>query len=262
MIRRLSSLFLLASLSACSSAGKIHSELRLMTYNMHHGEGLDQRIDLPRIAAIIDVQKPDLVALQEVDQSTRRSQGVDQASVLAAGAKLQGHFGKSIDFAGGGYGNAILSSLPCQAVSVHALPLSGEARSFLYSRVEVPEIGRAHWIATHLDSDWKSHAGRLKQLKAILDFAATLPSTEAVILMGDFNATPDAAEIRQMVNVGWIDATHGLAASFPADAPKERIDYIFIRPGAFTCRVLDASVIDERVASDHRPVFARIQLSR
>ena len=26
---------------------------RVMTYNIHHGEGLDKKIDLPRIAALI-----------------------------------------------------------------------------------------------------------------------------------------------------------------------------------------------------------------
>ena len=63
--------------------------MRILTYNIHHGEGLDGRIDLPRIAAVIAAQRPDLVALQEVDRNARRSGGVDQAAELGRLTGLQ-----------------------------------------------------------------------------------------------------------------------------------------------------------------------------
>ena len=44
-------------------------QLRVMTYNIHHGEGTDGRIDLERIAKVIRDAKPDLVALQEVEKN-------------------------------------------------------------------------------------------------------------------------------------------------------------------------------------------------
>ena len=58
-------------------------ELTVMTYNIHHGAGADKKIDLNRIAAVIQGESPDIVALQEVDCRTRRSGGVD-SSVAAA----------------------------------------------------------------------------------------------------------------------------------------------------------------------------------
>ena len=57
--------------------------VRVLTYNIHHGEGLDGRIDLPRQAAIMTSAAPDLVALQEVDRGTARAGGVDQLAELA-----------------------------------------------------------------------------------------------------------------------------------------------------------------------------------
>ena len=54
-------------------------ELRVLTYNIHHGRGTDGQIDLERIAEVILSTRPDLVALQEVDRRTGRSNNADQA---------------------------------------------------------------------------------------------------------------------------------------------------------------------------------------
>ena len=56
--------------------------VRVLTYNIHHGEGVDGKIDLARIAAVIQRSSADVVALQEVDQATGRSNGIDQAAEL------------------------------------------------------------------------------------------------------------------------------------------------------------------------------------
>ncbi|MFM8729231.1 MAG: endonuclease/exonuclease/phosphatase family protein, partial [Planctomycetaceae bacterium] len=40
--------------------------LQVLCWNMHHGRGTDDRIDLPRQAAVITAAKADIVALQEV----------------------------------------------------------------------------------------------------------------------------------------------------------------------------------------------------
>ena len=47
--------------------------LRVMTYNIHHGEGLDGRVDTARIAELIKQERADIVALQEVDKGVRRT---------------------------------------------------------------------------------------------------------------------------------------------------------------------------------------------
>src|SRR5262245_43373982 len=78
-------------------------EIRVLSYNIHHGRGLDDKVDLERIAEVILSVKPDLVAVQEVDQKARRTEGVDQPAELARLTKMEVVFGKNIDFEGGGY---------------------------------------------------------------------------------------------------------------------------------------------------------------
>src|SRR4051812_5905020 len=72
--------------------------IRVMTYNTHHGEGTDRKLDLPRIARIISDSKADLVALQEVDSMTKRTNGVDQTAEYAKLTGLHGVFGKAMDY--------------------------------------------------------------------------------------------------------------------------------------------------------------------
>ena len=80
--RRLSLAFLgIWSLLASSvNAQDETRDLRVLSYNIHHGEGTDGKLDLKRIAKLIRDSKADLVALQEVDKKVSRSQGVDQAA--------------------------------------------------------------------------------------------------------------------------------------------------------------------------------------
>ena len=62
---------------------QLPDELRVLTYNIHHGEGVDGKIDLERIAAVIKSVEPHIVAVQEVDQGTARTARVDQPAELA-----------------------------------------------------------------------------------------------------------------------------------------------------------------------------------
>ena len=98
------------------------TELRVLTYNIHHGEGVDGKFDLPRIAEVIKSVSPHVVALQEVDQQTARSSGVDQPAELSRLTGMEVVFGRNIDFQGGGYGTAVLSTLPVKAHSSVKLP--------------------------------------------------------------------------------------------------------------------------------------------
>src|SRR5262245_18009288 len=83
--------------------------LRILTFNIRHGEGTDGVFKLARVADVINAQAPDLVALQEVDRGTRRVEGADQPAELARLTGLHGTFGKAMDYDGGEYGLVILS---------------------------------------------------------------------------------------------------------------------------------------------------------
>src|ERR1044071_9724032 len=63
--------------------------LRIMTYNIHVGVGMDKKLDLQRIADVINKEKPDLVGLQEVDRGVKRTEGKDEIAELAAMKKME-----------------------------------------------------------------------------------------------------------------------------------------------------------------------------
>lgn len=75
--------------------------LRVLSYNIHHGEGVDGKFDLERIAKVIQSVNPDLVALQEVDRNTTRASDVDQAQELAELTGMHMAYGKALDYQGG-----------------------------------------------------------------------------------------------------------------------------------------------------------------
>jgi hypothetical protein len=54
--------------------------LRVLTYNIHVGVGIDKKLDLQRIADVINHERPDLVGLQEVDRNVKRTEGKDASA--------------------------------------------------------------------------------------------------------------------------------------------------------------------------------------
>ena len=104
-----------------ASSGKI---LKVMSYNIHHGEGIDRRLDLERIAAVIADSGADIVALQELDQSTRRTGGVAQTEVLAHHLGMHHQFAKALHFQGGAYGLAVLVGGPSCGIAFTPCPIA------------------------------------------------------------------------------------------------------------------------------------------
>jgi len=234
--------------------------LRVMSYNIRHGQGLDEQIDLPRIAAVIREHSPDLVALQEIDRQTDRSAGVDQAAELGKLTGLTASFGLALPLQGGQYGNVVLSRYPVSAVTNHPLPHSPdrEPRTAVACRVETPAGTGIMFISTHLDylpEDPKDRLAQVREINERLGQDDDLPA----IIAGDFNADPDSAPLN-LLRECWYDATgENQQLTFPADFPTIRIDHIFVRP-ARRWQVLQVEVINEPLASDHRPILAVLQL--
>src|SRR5258708_24205877 len=110
MNRIFSSLLLL--LVWASDGQTVPGTLRVLTYNIHHGEGTDGRFDLWRLAEVMKSVQPDVVALQEVDRGTERSSSVDQLAELERLTHMHAEFGKAMDFSGGSYGVARLCAWP------------------------------------------------------------------------------------------------------------------------------------------------------
>ncbi|MEP0841629.1 MAG: endonuclease/exonuclease/phosphatase family protein [Phycisphaerae bacterium] len=235
--------------------------IRVMSYNIHHGEGTDGRLDLERIARVIREAQADLVALQEVDRGTARTGRVDQPARLAELTGMQALFEKNIDYEGGEYGNAILSHVPIERHRHVPLPNTGdgEQRGLLAAWVRAGS-SRLLFCATHFDfrpAD-DDRLGAVEVIRGLVRDHPHLP----VIVAGDLNALPESRPIRALLGFMRDTCPAGLPDAFtaPSRRPRWRIDYVLFtdRPGL---AVNDYRILPESTASDHRPVVAAFTLS-
>jgi len=232
--------------------------LRVLTYNIHHGQGTDGKFDLPRIADIIKQTNPDLVALQEVDQNTGRSSGVDQAAELAKLTGMHAAFGKAMDYDGGQYGEAILSRFPIKQTTNHPLPYSPghEPRAAIAITTKLSRGPPITFIGTHFDHT-RDPTDRIAQAKKLAELYAG-QSNPPVILAGDLNATTQRRPL-QILLQHFTDADSDRnQPTMPSVNPRRRIDYILFRP-ADRFRIIETRVIKDKIASDHCPVLVVLQ---
>lgn len=230
------------------------SELRILTYNIHHGRGADGVVDLGRIASVIRSAKPDLVALNEVDKGVARSGGIDQPAELARLTGMRAVFEKNIDYDGGEYGNAILTRFQVKQHRNVPLPshYEGEQRGVLMIEVEQPEAASFWFAATHLDYRGAYDAERLESVETITQLAKAEHHFPHFVVAGDFNTKPGSKVVKRLSS-NWQVLAAG--PTYPASRPERCIDYICLRP-ADCWQVVESRVLDEAEASDHRPVVA------
>ena len=199
-----------------------------------------------------------MVALQEVDNKTNRTGKIDQAAELSRLTKMFYIFGSNIEFQGGHYGNAILSRFPVVKKNNLLLPnlSSGEQRGVLESVIKLSKEQKISFLATHLDHR-KPDNERIASAKFINERISLSNNTPA-ILAGDFNDIPISSTLKEFGKL-WIHTNTALSPTIPVSKPTRQIDYIMIRPKK-SWRVIRSKVLDEAVASDHRAIFAEIEL--
>jgi endonuclease/exonuclease/phosphatase family metal-dependent hydrolase len=246
-------------LAAVSASAAEPLRVRLLTYNIHHGEGVDGKLDLERIAKVIKSVDPDLVALQEVDQKVERTRSVDQPAELARLTEMHVVFGANLALQGGHYGNAVLSRNPIVRWDNHLLPniAAGEQRGVLEAEMKLTGSENPLLLfATHLDHR-QDEQERLASAKTINALADKQPDRPA-LLAGDFNDVPESKTLEELAT-RWETANTEPIATVPVDRPAKQIDYLFFRPKA-RWKAIDIQVLDEATASDHRAVFAVLEL--
>lgn len=234
--------------------------LRVMSYNIHHGEGTDRKLDLERIARVINSVEPDLVGLQEVDKKVARSKQVDQAEKLGHLTGLHPFFTASIELQGGEYGNATLSRWFFGTEGeCNSLPNieQGEQRSFCrYALKVTSKHVPFHFLNTHFDHRPKDDE-RLASVKFINKNIETRHN-EPMIMVGDFNSRPESETQKELLKT-WTRTNKEPLPSIPVEKPTQQIDYIFVKP-ANRFRIIKTEVLLEAVASDHRAIWAEVEL--
>lgn len=238
-----------AAVTSAARAPMQGDTLCVMSYNIHNAIGMDGVRDVGRIAGVITASGADVVAIQEVDSVTNRSGGRYILGDIAAATGMNPAFSAAIDFDGGRYGIGLLSRE--RPLSVRRVPLPGaeEERTLLLAEFENYVMGVTHLSLTDVD--------RMASADILAREAAAL--AKPLILAGDFNATPGSPAIEVLTQTFTL-VSDTASATFPADNPTETIDYIMYK-GDNVPVVLSSQVVNEPMASDHRPVVTVIRLN-
>ncbi|MDQ1256729.1 MAG: hypothetical protein QG656_1329 [Candidatus Hydrogenedentes bacterium] len=231
------------------------SMVRVMTYNIHHGEGVDGKLDLDRIASVIRSANADVICLQEVDRNLPRTNHLDFPAILAKALDMRVVFEPNFRFDGGDYGNATLTRLEIESSENLALPgpEGREPRGCLRVTVWV-EGQRVDVFNTHLGLEPDE---RKTQASEIVKHIAERPT----VLAGDLNETFDQPAL-QILTGRLRDSAGGDAApTIPAQAPAKRIDFV-LASKEFAVSSSSVTVTPEtQTASDHLPIAASLALS-
>ncbi|MBR6588488.1 MAG: endonuclease/exonuclease/phosphatase family protein [Kiritimatiellae bacterium] len=242
---------------SCRNAEKVQPvPVRVMSYNVRHCCGSDQKVDIDRTVAAILREKPDFAGIQELDcRSPNRSDGVDQPAELGRLTGMHATFAAGIKYPNnGGYGVAVLSKE--KPLSVVKLPLPGrEPRILLLCEF------KDFWFGTtHLSLQ---ATNRVKSVEIIRKVVEECSSNKPVFLTGDWNASPESetlVEFRKFMTVLSKEKSRTFHGFKPYKPGSEHcIDYIAVSsPSASGLDVKDSYVVEDTVTSDHFPVVTAV----
>ena len=240
-------LFIFAALFIFSAQAQ--NTLKLMSYNIKNANGMDNVCNFQRIANVINNTSPDVVAIQEVDSMTNRSGQKYVLGEIAERTQMHGYFAPAIDYDGGKYGIGLLTKQGPLRLQTLPLPGREEARTLILA-----EFADYIYCCTHMSL---TEEDRMKSLELVKAFTSS--STKPLFLAGDMNAEPESGFIKKLQKDFQI-LSNPKQHTFPAPDPKETIDYIAtLKQNAKGFAVISAKVINEPMASDHRPILVELR---
>jgi endonuclease/exonuclease/phosphatase (EEP) superfamily protein YafD len=135
------------------------------------------------------------------------------------------------------------------------------------ARLDLPSGGHVQLVCVHPHPpfppwSWAAAPRWRGELAALPPPAG--PGDPPVILVGDYNATPDHAQFRRLLRMGYLDAAsrvgHGLVPTWGPEPsgrpPLFTVDHVLVDP---RCAVLTTSV-HSVPGSDHRALYAKLRL--
>ena len=227
--------------------------LKLMTFNIYHGETLDGKINTDIFAEIINKENPDVVGLQEVDFYTKRSGNIDIVLELGRKTNMVPLFARAMEYDNGEYGVAILSRFTFIKSTVYNVHFEEGYEPRIALAVDL-KIGNdtLSFITTHLDYH-QYDSLRFLQIKNLVKISKGIKYP--LFLLGDLNDTPESRSIKLISSMFDLDNPNLL--SFPCPKPERKIDYILKR--AKKWKLVNEQVIKTEKASDHCAVIAEFE---
>lgn len=227
--------------------------LKIASYNVRNGRGMDNVTDFGRIASVINEINADAIAIQELDSATTRSGGIVVLDELAKRTNMYASFNGSIEFQGGKYGNGILTKEKPLRKDAIELPGREEKRSLL-----IVELKNFVLCGTHMSLNEEDRQSSVELIQEYTNKYTSKP----VFLVGDLNASPDSNEIKTL-SKNWSMLNDPAQPTFPSDNPEVTIDYLFLKQNKdFDYTVIGVEVFNEPIASDHRPLWVELKIKR
>lgn len=227
----------------------------IASYNIHKCVGTDGRFDPARTARVIAEIDPDIIAIQEADERLGDRQGLLDLAALKRETGLVPLHAADGGRSHGWHGNLILARSGA-VVDVEPVRLPGlEPRGALIVDLELKGVSM-RVIAAHLGLLRRS---RSQQTAALL--GATQTVLRPTVLLGDFNEWRVQTRSSLLSLLPHFGPVHAVLPSFPSRLPLLALDRILARPPQLIASLAVHKTPLSRVASDHLPVVAQLNLA-
>lgn len=243
-------ILLMFALVAMALGSASAQKVRVMSYNVKNGMGVDGITSIDRCSDVIRKVNPDVVAIQEVDSVNRRN----NYYVLGRMAEQTGYhayYGPTIKYRGGKYGIGVLSKQPALSTKFYPMPHRREDRGVL-----VVEFKKYYLVCTHLSGQYIKN-GRCVQVDVIREAVSDLK--KPVFIAGDMNARPGTPVMNAFKEFATVLSNENKKTA-PSYDPRGCIDYVLGTNGSF--KVLGEEVIYGCFASDHLPLYVDVKVSK
>jgi endonuclease/exonuclease/phosphatase family metal-dependent hydrolase len=228
--------------------------IRILTYNIHGGKGIDGVKDYLRIGLFLKHHNIDIALIQEMDTRIPSRKSVSDIEEIKTD-----HFNyflgaPTLTTEHGWYGNALLSKFPIYSHKIIDISWpSREPRNILEAFLETPK-GLLHVVNTHKGL---KIAERNLQMKKLNDFL-TPESNIPLVVGGDINEWQNYSRSLKTLN----STLHALSSgpTFPTTAPILRLDRLWCRPATLIENAQVLKTPESKKYSDHYPLFAEIKM--
>ncbi len=232
-------------------------DLTVASYNVHKCVGVDKIFNPTRIVRVISELRVDILALQEADKRFGERIGLINLQLLKAETGLipvplntmspQGH---------GWHGNALFLRKG-HVRDILQVTLPGiESRGAVIVEFEM-EVGLIRIIAAHFGLLRHSRNQQTKTLLALLQKRPLMPT----LLVGDFNEWRIGKGSSLNHFSPYFDSTLGTVPSFPSRFPFLALDRILAFPHQLLTNIENHHSPLARIASDHLPIKAYLDLA-
>jgi endonuclease/exonuclease/phosphatase family metal-dependent hydrolase len=236
-------------------------KLRLVSYNIHKGVGVDRHYRLDRIAEVVRHYDPDVVCLQEVLWKPVADGHRTQPQAIADALGLPHRIiALNCHRRTGTYGNMTLSRYPLEECeNLDLTRRFQKPRAALYTRIRLPHA-RLHVFNAHLGLAGFERVRQMQDLVAETERVA--PPHEAVVYAGDMNDWRHRIYPVVLEEAGFHcavgDADDPGHSTYPSWYPVGALDKVFVRGGVKAVRAFPSRLALCRVASDHLPLIAEL----